>query len=237
MPAVKPRKPTDPTGVERDDHVYAAHPQHGPMVLKVLAAGKDGFTGEDGAGGRHRIRHDGYLGHKARALHRFSVVDQGVDGALIADERGERRFVGGELPGRPPDAQPPDQSPEPTFNDPLLDGLDIFTKSLWPVAPLPDGLALLFKAVAQGRMAGRAGLTLRRTMDRRGRTEGRWVKTNPDQKHPRDKRQGDLLEGKKDSKGEKPPPALHKHGDTVAFRHGDVEGTGKIVASGLDGVT
>ena len=37
--------------------------------------------------------------------------------------------------------------------------------------------------------------------------------------------------------GRDPNAPPMKHGDTVAFQHGDVQGTGKIVASGADGVT
>lgn len=172
------------------------------MAFKVLAKGKDGFVGEDGDGGRHKLPHSSILGIKTRMLHTMKVVDEGADGSIVENDKGERRYIEGPLP-RPKDASPPaksaaEEARELGEDDPLLDGLTKLTKALmdWPqtaVSSPPPGMLLLKAATpAVGR-----------------------------------------FKGKKKPTG----PALHKHGQMVRFRHGDVEGEGLIVGSGTDGVT
>jgi predicted kinase len=228
-----------PPMLERGDTVYARHPRHGAVVVKVLAAGKDGYTAEDGGGARHKLLHDTYLGHQKRVIPTLKVVDQGADGMLVEDQRGQRRFVKGELPQPKPAEPSGNHTAAGETDDPLLDGLDILKKAfLSPMAPLPDGLVLMLKATGTP-TANRPGLALRPITDSKGRRTSRWVKTSPDQKKGRaSKKPDETTDPRTPHKDDRPvPPALHKHGDTVAFRHGNVEGQGKIVGSGADGVT
>jgi hypothetical protein len=213
-------KPVD--GIERQDLVYAKHPTKGVVTVKVLAVGKHGFTAEDGAGARHKLHHESYLGHKTRKLNTYQVADVGADGTVLEDNTGYRRFLHGEVPGQ--DSGDATATGQPA--DPLVEGLEeVLQKAL---RPLPDllshpvkGPLLLFKA-----LTSRPGLTLRDSTDRAGRHTRHWVRTSKEEKHPRQKKAE-----------EAPAPAKHEHGDWVDFQHEGVKGHGKIVASGADGVT
>ena len=245
MPAT-PRKAKSPAPVDQGDVVYVNHPQHGPMALEVAAVGRDGFTGRDGDRTLHRIPHDRYLGHRTRMLHKYKVVDQGADGAILQRSDGKRRYLQGEIP-RPPDAHPSEDSGGSTSighdDDPLLAGLEGLEKAFGAIRiPRWHGLPTLFRGLmlkAEGPIANRPGLAQRAITDRTGRTAKRWVRTNKDEKHPREKKMPDEdtpeKKGGQSEGGDDAP--LHKHGDTIAFRHGDTEGQGKVVASGKDGVT
>ncbi len=88
--------------------------------------------------------------------------------------------------------------------------------------PLLGGMTRLRKAVPslilmKAKVANRPGLALKDVTDKAGHRTKRWSRTAKD------------------------APAAHgaplEHGQTVAFRHGDVGGEGKIVGSGADGVT
>lgn len=238
MPTAKPPPP-----LERGDTIYAKHPKQGAVVVKVLASGKDGYTASDGAGKRHKLLHDSYLGHQSRVIPTLKMVDQGADGMLMEDQRGVRRFVKGELP-KPEPAEPSgNHTAAGQTDDPLIGGLNLLKKALAPMTfaplpPIPDGLVLMLKAAGQP-ATGRAGLALRQITDSLGRRSQRWVKTTPDQKKGRrTKKPDETTDPRTPHKDDKPvAAALHKHGDTVAFRHGDTEGSGKIVGSGADGVT
>lgn len=244
-------KPPQNAGVEPGDFVYARHPK-GPLVVKVLAVGRDGFTGEDGGKGRHKIQHTDLLGHKTRMLHTYSVADEGADGAILETDKGQRRFLAGEIPKpeQPEKAKPSTRWPD----DPLLSGLDGLLKKADDLlaalrvdstdADFPDGMVLL-KATGStaGPRANRPGLKPQRITDKTGRAQNRWVRSAKDQPRSR-KPAADKSEAAAKDKAAKPEsgkepakPALHKHGDVVRFRHGDVEGQGTIVASGQDGVT
>lgn len=233
MPSAKP-----PAPLERGDTVYARHPKQGAVVVRVLASGKDGYMGEDGSGKRHKLLHETYLGHQSRVVPTLKVVDQGADGMLMEDQRGVRRFVKGELP-QPKPAEPSDnRAAAGQPDDPLIGGMNLLKKALVPIAltPLPDGLFLLMKAGTP--VAHRPGLTQRRITDKSGRTENRWVRTMKDEPKVRHKKPEDpAISAKPVKTGEMKDRPVHKHGDTVTFRHGDVEGHGKIVGSGADGVT
>lgn len=228
MVARAKQKPVD--GLEKGDEVYAKHPKHGAVKVRVLAVGKDGYTAEDEQGERHKLHHDTYLGHKTRQLHTYHVVDQGADGVLAERQDGQRRFLRGELPKEPEASQ--DSNPGAGTGqeqDPLIAGLDdIMAKALRPLAPRPVVVDLFMKAA--GSIANRPGLALRDTTDRSGKHTKRWVRTMKDEPHPREKKAEEAPKPKMEA-------ATHKHGDTVSFKHGDVEGHGKIVASGKDGVT
>lgn len=200
--------------VEPGDEVYVRHPQHGPMAVKVLAHGKDGMTGRCDRGKPHRLPWASYLGHKTRMTQRMRIIDQGADGALLEDDKGRRRFVTGGLPD-PNDAPAPPAAPE--RDDPLLGGLDRFHKSMTNEATMhPDTRILFLKA---GPIAQRAGLALKDVTDKAGHQTKRWTRS-----------------GTAEPANDKSPAPM-QHGDVVQFRHGDVQGQGKIVASGADGVT
>lgn len=224
-PAAAPKRPAGAEGVEPGDHVYARHPERGPIAVHVRATGTHGFTGDDQDGGRHRMPWSHYLGHRARMLQRYAMVEQGADGALLEDERGKRRFLAGQVPVQPDEASQLARSPPPATDDPLLGGMGRLKKAL---PPMPDGARVLF--LKAGPIANAPGLTLRDVTDREGHITKRWMRSMPDAPGP----------GRKPAKPEEKqaaaPPAM-QHGDTVGFRHGEVQGQGKIVASGADGVT
>lgn len=214
MPAAaappKPKKGQPVDGMETGDTVYVRHAQRGVATVNVVAIGKDGFQGIDESGARVKVRHPEYLGHKTRLLHTYSLVDEGADGVVVERGDGQRRFLRGELPKESENSGPA----KPTTNDPLLSGLDeLMGKAL---RPLSEPAEWLLKAVAAGSVKGRPGLTQRRITDRTGRSANRWVRAQPKEKKNR---------------------PVHKHGDDVKFRHEAVEGHGKIVGSGQDGVT
>lgn len=236
----KPAKQKPVEGLEPGDEVYCRHPTKGAVTVKVLAVGKHGFTADDEEGVRHKLHHDTYLGHKSRQLHEYRVVEEGADGFLAERADGQRRFLRGQLP-KPEASENSGTQGAGQDNDPLLAGLDdIMAKALRPLprlvpATLPADLGVFAKA---GPLKNRPGLSLKDITDRTGRHSKHWVRTNKEQPHPREKK-GEEPEGgdKPRAEAKKPTPTLHKHGDTVSFRHGDVEGHGKIVGSGVDGVT
>jgi hypothetical protein len=237
-----PTKTAQPPALERGDSVYARHPRHGAVVVRVVATGKDGYTAEDGTGKRHKLLHETYLGHKVRVVPALKMVDQGADGALVEDSRGMRRFIKGELPQPEPAEPSGGKKATGQPDDPLIGGLNLLKKALMPMGPLalPDGMVLMLKAAKPkpAPRGGHAGLSQKRITDRTGRTENRWVRTMPDQAKKRQRKPEDPASSDKPVKtGEMKDRPVHKHGDTVTFRHGDVEGHGKIVGSGADGVT
>lgn len=230
-----PRKPTKPEkpakrpkgaeGVDLGDSVYVRHPKRGAIAVSVTGLGKDGFTGRCDQGEKHRVPWDGYLGHKARLLHRYELLEQGSDGALVKDGTGRQRFIAGmEMPE--PEEKAAREAAAIAQDDPIVGGLDELEKPLKkaltearPMLPMfpPNARVLLLKA--EGDIKGRPGLALKDVTDKGGHQTKRWEKSGMEQK-PADK-----------------GPAPIQHGDTVGFRHGDVGGEGKVVASGQDGVT
>jgi hypothetical protein len=232
-PADKPKQPAQKpvAGVEPGDHVYIQHEQRGPIAVRVMAHGKDGLTGICDQKQRHKVKWDAVLGHKQRMLQRYRLVEQGADGALIEDDQGKRRFIAGEVPVMDEAVRPPASGSEPSLpakplstDDPLLGRQDKLRKAI----ALPDNALVIF-AKATGAVANRPGPRLEDRTDKSGKHTRRWVRTMKDQPKERDK-----------AKPEEAKPdhgAPFEHGDTVAFRHGDVGGHGKIVASGRDGVT
>lgn len=222
--AEKPEKPHPMEGaILAGDHIYVRHPKAGPMAVKVLAAGKHGVTAECEKGGRYRVPFDHVLGHRARMLQDWKVLDQGAEGAILEGPDGARRYLAGEVPTA---QQPAGPKPAPA-DDPLTGGLAQLGKP--KDRTMTKALLLFFKG---GELANRPGLTLKDTTDKMGHRTKRWTKTTPDQAMGR--KPGQAAAG---GEGDKPPAAPFKHGDTAKFRHGDVEGSGKIVASGADGVT
>lgn len=199
-------------GMEAGDTVYVRHPVIGVSTVKVRAVGKHGFQADGEDGQRHKLHHDSYLGHKARALHTYELVDQGADGVVVERGDGVRRFLRGELPNGDDEAE--GQSGDAKEKDPLLAGLDeLAEKALRPIGDFSD---FLMKAGPRVRFDP-------------GKHKG---KAKPKEK-PSNAPPGGPMKAGPSAKG-KP---LHCHGDLVRFRHGDVEGCGEIVGSGIDGVT
>lgn len=219
-PPAKPKTQAGaiPPGIEPGDHVYVRG-DSGPMAVRVLSHGKDGITGEAEDGKRHRIPHDRYLGHKQRMLQRLKVVDQGADGALVEDDHGHRRYLAGHVPPAESSDEGASRAAAPARkkDDPLLGGMDRLKKAVTMQFP---STILFLKA----EIANRPGLALQDRTDKSGHLTKRWVKTAKDQ--PKDRKPG-----KDDDK-----PSM-QHGDVVNFQHGEVQGSGKIVGSGADGVT
>lgn len=210
--------------VEPGDHVYAHHPERGPVAMKVLAHGRDGFTGQTDDGGRHAMPWGRMLGAKSRVAMEWRVRDAGAEGAIVEDGKGRTRFLSGDLSPDPSAGRLADGTAEATGQaqrDPLLDGIDRLGKAL------ATSRAIFLKA---GPMTNRPGLQLKDVTDRAGHQTRRWVRAVPD--HPGEARKPGAQAGEG---GGAPEPM--RHGDHVAFRHGGVEGSGRIVGSGRDGVT
>lgn len=201
--AAKPRPaaPKGAEGIAAGDEVYIRHPKQGAMAVKVAGVGTHGFNARCAQGKRHRVPFDRYLGHRARMSQRYELVDQGVDGALVRDAKGQHRFLAGAPASQPEAATGPD--------DPILGGMDRLQKAT-PKMPALLILKALPPPQPKGGKAPPPG------------------NDNPDPKAGR----------KPPAKGAKPAakPTM-RHGDVARFRHGDVEGQGRIVASGADGVT
>ena len=88
----KPQRAPEPRGdVEVGDHLYVHHKGQ-PCTGRVAARGRHGVTVEiDGK--HHGVKWQDVLGHKQRAPLKYSVIDHGEDGMLVADQRGRRRYV------------------------------------------------------------------------------------------------------------------------------------------------
>lgn len=205
------------------DHVYVRHPEAGPMAVRVLAAGRDGVTAQCDRGGRYRVPYGAVLGHRARMLQSWKVVDRGAEGAILEGPDGARHYVAGELPTAMPDANA--AAEPPPADDPLTGGLDRLAKPE-RTRTMTKAALLFFKASTVDDRPGPA----------RKDTSGTPRRGGADQKQDRSagRAGGSAAAG---GEGGEPPAATMKHGDTVRFRHGDVEGEGEIVASGPDGVT
>lgn len=80
-------------GVEPGDSLYIHHPERGPLAVKVHAQGRHGITATDSEGNWHRAKWQHVLGAKQRLSQRLTLVDQGEDGAVLADDQGQRRFM------------------------------------------------------------------------------------------------------------------------------------------------
>ena len=203
MSAPKAAKPVE--GVEAGDHVYVQHPQRGIIAARVLSSGKDGMALKCDRGEKHRLGWQNYLGHKARIGHQLEVVDQGADGAVMRDAAGRRRYVAGY---QAPETEQPKPKPAPK-DDPLTGGLPL-KKALEPIMTDTRRIILL-----KG-LKNAPGLALRDVTDKAGHQTKRWMRTSPDQPG----------QGRKPGQQDEPPAPAMKHGDVVAFRHGDVQGSG-----------
>lgn len=86
-----PKEPEPKPGVEVGDHLYVHHKGQ-PCTGLVKSHGRHGVTVEIG-GQHHKVKWEHVLGHKKRAPQRYSVIDHGEDGMLVADASGRRRFL------------------------------------------------------------------------------------------------------------------------------------------------
>lgn len=207
-------------GLGPGDHLYFHHPARGPLAGQVLAAGKHGLTASCDQGLRHRVTWDRVLGAKSKATPQYSVVDQGIGGAILQDATGKRRFVAGEQV----DDEPPAKKPEKS-RDALLDGIDKIGKPKMLKALEAGAIVVFAKA---GPIKNRPGLTLVSVTDAKGRTTKRWKKGDKEGSADKQKGGGDNPSTDK--------PRL-EHGQAVKFKQGDVHGEGTITAAGEDGVT
>ncbi|MBI1207425.1 MAG: hypothetical protein GC191_09060 [Azospirillum sp.] len=129
---------------------------------------------------------------------------------MLEDDQGKRRYISGQMP----EADDPAESTKPARDDPLLSGLGKFTKAI----TMDRNVRVLF--CKSGAMAHRAGLALKDVTDKAGHQTQRWARTGVAETSARPK-----------------AGAPMQHGQVIAFRHGDVQGKGKVVTSGEHGVT
>ncbi len=191
-------------------------------------------------GERHKVLWSDVLGHKARQLQDYTVVDQGADGAILQDAKGKRRYMaGGGIGDEQPKPATP-AAPAKRKDDPLLDGLERLAKSLQVIgSTLAGGESTIFVKADQP-PTSRPGLTLKPVTDKRGVQTKRWVRTMPEERGT--ERAGAPGKAGADAAQEPSDPGAptsqpHRHGDTVKWRSPEGEGEGKITASGQDGVT
>ena len=144
----KPTKAPEPRGdVEVGDHLYVHHGGQ-PCTGRVVCHGAHGVTVE--VDGKHqRVKWDKVLGHKQRVPQRYSIVDHGEDGMLVADAQGRRRFIG---------------TPNESKDDPMV------AKSL-------SRRPVLLFTKAEGAPPG-AGLSKKVITDKNGVQTTRWVKVD-----------------------------------------------------------
>lgn len=216
MKPMAPKKPAkkdaevERPDVEIHDEIYYRH-KDGPRSGKVVSVGEHGCQVDCSAGGgRHKVRWADLHGHKVRVRPDVKVVDQGIDGMLVEDPRGRRRYV---------------HDPVGEETPPLGE----MTKSEVEVLPGPRlvlfGGDEMLKAV--GGMKNRPGLALQQTTDKAGHQTRRWRKTGaePDKAKP-------------DAKPDPDAYGAHnlKTGEVIDFKAGDFAGKGKIVGKpGKDG--
>lgn len=196
------KEPVRRPGVEIGDHVYFQH-SDGPRSGCVRSHGKHGCTIQCDGGEDHRVPWGKVLGHKKRAAQRYSILDEGEDGMIVEDAAGQRRYI-----SIPPDAD----------EDKLV------TKSL-----SADGRILLFFKSEKpgGPVSGRPGLTRKQIVDRTGRKQTKWVRTDKDLPADRKPAAPDAPQ----ATGPRASP-----GETVQFNAGDFSGSGEIVGKpGTDG--
>lgn len=73
------------------DEVYF-HLNGEPVAGSVVAVGKHGCTIKHKEK-HHKIKWSGIAGHKKRSQQRYTVVEQGEDGMIVADSSGKKRYV------------------------------------------------------------------------------------------------------------------------------------------------
>jgi len=74
------------------DEIYFHH-KGAPVSGKVVCTGKHGCTVEHEKK-QHKVKWEQVSGHKKRAPQRYTVLEEGEDGMIVADSSGNRRYVG-----------------------------------------------------------------------------------------------------------------------------------------------
>jgi hypothetical protein len=92
-PPPKPEYPEVYPDVEPGDCVYVRHPKKGPMSVRVMATGKHGLTASCPAGDLYRVHWARVLGVKDRVARKVRVVDNGQEGCIVEDDKGQRRYI------------------------------------------------------------------------------------------------------------------------------------------------
>lgn len=197
--------------INKKDQVYFTGPS-GVTSGTVLSHGKHGATVKCDRGQNHKVPFDRILGHKTRVTPSVRVVDQGVDGAIVADTDGRRTYVHGleESPATQPAAAAESG------------GWDWLGKSL-----------VLF--VKSDKIVNRPGLALQQTTDKVGHTVKRWKKTAPDAKKMRTKAPTVERETRGAASGYGTSDA--NVGDVVHFTVEGQSHQGAITAHGHDGAS
>ena len=207
--------------IVKGDHVYFQTPK-GPRSGEVKAVGKHGATVLC-EGKHHKIKHAHVLGMKQKLERKFTVVDQGGDGALVEDSEGKQLYIhdseghlkqalSGDVTGHKKNDQQP-QALTKSFN-------------------FQNKVILFLKA---GPIKNRPGLSLQEVTDNQGHITHKWKHTSEPVKAEREKQ----------TEKEASKPNAHQNsntrslsaGDHVAFNAGKKAATGEIVSSGKDGIT
>lgn len=153
MSAKPPRKkePQPNPDVTVGDEVYFQHGK-GPQSAKVAATGRHGITVHH-ENKHHRVKWEHVLGHKSRIAQKYNVLDEGEDGLIVADEKGQRRYI-----NVPPEARGEKMVLDKSFSD---TGRIVFFAKAGPIANRP-------------------GLSLQEVTDKNGGHAKHWVRTTKD---------------------------------------------------------
>lgn len=213
-PAAKPKsKPKKAEEVERPDvelhdDIYFRHAA-GPKVGRVVAHGKHGAT-VHADGEHHKVRWENVLGHKVKVRPDVRVVDQGVDGMIVQDPAGRRRYV----------------------HDPVGEEPAPLAKSLVPRVVFFGRGAELAKALGgEGSIKNRPGLVKKKITDRNGKQADHYVRASKPQPKERHAAAPEEAPARP-----RPAHAAHlKEGTKVAFQVGGAKGSGIIGSGGADG--
>lgn len=144
------KEPVPNPDVVSGDEVYFRHPK-GPHAARVLATGRHGITVHH-EGKPHRVKWEHVLGHKTRSAQKYDVLDEGEDGLIVQDARGQRKYL-----NVPPEARGEKMVLEKSFG--------------------AGGARLIIFAKA-GPIANRPGLSLKDVTDKTGKHSKHWVRTN-----------------------------------------------------------
>lgn len=151
---MKPSRDKEPVAnpdVQVGDEVYFRH-EDGPQSGHVKAAGQHGITVHHG-GEHRRVKWEHVLGHKKRAAQTYNVLDEGEDGLIVQDAKGQRKYL-----NVPPQARGEKM---------------VLSKS---IGSGHNGRLIIF--AKGGPIANRPGLSLQQKTDKNGVQSRHWVRTN-----------------------------------------------------------
>jgi predicted ABC-type ATPase len=159
--AVKGNATDFAAGTEIGDEIYFQHAS-GPACGQVRSIGCHGVTVHH-ENKPHQVKWEHVLGHKKRAPVKYTVIDEGEDGAIVGNAAGKKKFLR--------------IDPSARLGDMVLD------KSL-------RGNRMILFAKANGAPPG-PGLSRKQITDKNGVQVNKWVRTNPDQAKPRERAHAD----------------------------------------------